>query len=128
MALGSILVRLSMNTADFETDAGRAAKVAERRAKEIDAAFRKAGVAIGAALGAGMLVVGAAFRKYVQNTIEAEKVQAATLKAISKRPAAYPAVLVTSSEKGFGIPELRAEIMRTTGVTLDGSSSGLWRR
>ena len=50
---------------------------------------------------------------------EAEKVQAATLKAISKRPAAYPAVLVTSSEKGFGIPELRAEIMRTTGVTLD---------
>ncbi|MNH51969.1 putative GTP-binding protein EngB [compost metagenome] len=50
---------------------------------------------------------------------EVEKVQAATLKAISKRPAAYPAVLVTSSEKGFGIPELRAEIMRTTGVTLD---------
>ena len=50
---------------------------------------------------------------------EAEKVQAATLKAISKRPAAYPAVLVTSSEKGSGIPELRAEIMRTTGVTLD---------
>ena len=50
---------------------------------------------------------------------EAEKVQAATLKAIAKRPAAYPAVLVTSSEKGFGIPELRAEIMRTTGATLD---------
>jgi len=49
---------------------------------------------------------------------EAEKVQAATLKAIAKRPAAYPAVLVTSSEKGFGIPELRAEIMRTTGVDL----------
>ena len=50
---------------------------------------------------------------------EAEKVQAATLKAIAKRPAAYPAVLVTSSEKGFGIPELRAEIMRTTGVSID---------
>ncbi|MBI2250387.1 MAG: YihA family ribosome biogenesis GTP-binding protein [Brevundimonas diminuta] len=50
---------------------------------------------------------------------EAEKVQAATLKAISKRPAAYPHVAVTSSEKGFGLPELRAEIMRTTGVVLD---------
>lgn len=50
---------------------------------------------------------------------EAEKVQAATLKAIAKRPAAYPVVAVTSSEKGSGIPELRAEIMRTTGVTLD---------
>ncbi len=49
---------------------------------------------------------------------EAEKVQAATLKGISKRPAAYPAVIVTSAEKGEGLPELRAEIMRTTGVEL----------
>jgi GTP-binding protein len=49
---------------------------------------------------------------------EGEKVQAATLKAIAKRPAAFPAVALTSSEKGIGIPELRAEIMRTTGVAL----------
>jgi GTP-binding protein len=49
---------------------------------------------------------------------EIEKVQAATLKAISKRPAAFPAVLVTSSEKGTGMPELRAEIMRSTGVEI----------
>ncbi len=49
---------------------------------------------------------------------EAEKVQAETLKAISKRPAAFPHVLVTSSEKGTGMPELRAEIMRSTGVDL----------
>jgi GTP-binding protein len=33
-----------------------------------------------------------------------------TLKAIAKRPAAFPRVLATSSEKGLGIPELRAEI------------------
>ncbi|RZJ19073.1 MAG: YihA family ribosome biogenesis GTP-binding protein [Brevundimonas sp.] len=50
---------------------------------------------------------------------EAEQVQAATLKAIAKRPAAYPWVAVTSAEKAGGIPELRAEIMRTTGVVLD---------
>lgn len=49
---------------------------------------------------------------------EGEKMVAATLKAIAKRPAAFPAVALTSSEKGIGIPELRAEIMRTTGVTL----------
>jgi len=47
---------------------------------------------------------------------ERESVAAATLKAISKRPAAYPAVLVTSAEKGAGLPEMRAEIMRTTGT------------
>ena len=49
---------------------------------------------------------------------EIEKVQAETLTAISKRPAAFPSVLVTSSEKGTGMPELRAEIMRSTGVEI----------
>ena len=47
---------------------------------------------------------------------ERDTVAAATLKAISKRPAAYPAVLMTSAEKGGGLPEMRAEIMRTTGT------------
>ncbi|WP_428150862.1 ribosome biogenesis GTP-binding protein YihA/YsxC [Brevundimonas sp.] len=49
---------------------------------------------------------------------ERDTVAAATLKAIAKRPAAFPAVIVTSAEKGAGLPELRAEIMRTTGVEL----------
>ncbi|RZJ35700.1 MAG: YihA family ribosome biogenesis GTP-binding protein, partial [Brevundimonas sp.] len=49
---------------------------------------------------------------------EAEKVQAETLTAIAKRPAAFPAVIVTSAEKGDGMPELRAEIMRTTDVAI----------
>jgi GTP-binding protein len=35
---------------------------------------------------------------------------AATEEAIAKRPAAHPKVLATSSETGFGIDELRAEI------------------
>ncbi len=39
-----------------------------------------------------------------------ETLRAATLKAISKRPAAFPRVLATSSETGAGIAELRAEI------------------
>jgi len=43
---------------------------------------------------------------------EVDKVVADTLKAIAKRPAAFPRVLATSSEKGLGLPELRAEIVR----------------
>lgn len=43
---------------------------------------------------------------------EGEAMAVQTLKAIAKRPAAYPAVLVTSSDKGDGIADLRAEIMR----------------
>jgi GTP-binding protein len=45
---------------------------------------------------------------------EVAAVVAATLKAIAKRPAAFPRVLATSSEKGTGMPELRAEIMAAT--------------
>ena len=42
---------------------------------------------------------------------EVEAVTARTLAAIAKRPAAFPRVLATSAEKGWGIPELRAEIV-----------------
>lgn len=40
---------------------------------------------------------------------EVEAVTARTLEQIRKRPASFPRVLATSSEKGLGIPELRAE-------------------
>jgi GTP-binding protein len=47
---------------------------------------------------------------------EAETVVEKTLQAIAKRPAAFPRVLATSSEKGTGLPELRAEIAQATEV------------
>lgn len=43
---------------------------------------------------------------------------AKTQAAIIKRPAAFPRVLATSSEKGQGLPELRAEIMAACGIRL----------
>jgi GTP-binding protein len=42
---------------------------------------------------------------------EVDKVTAQTLKAIARRPAAFPRVVATSSEKGTGLPLLRAEIV-----------------
>jgi GTP-binding protein len=39
-----------------------------------------------------------------------KQVAAETLKAISRRPAAFPRVQETSAEEGLGLPELRAEI------------------
>jgi len=42
---------------------------------------------------------------------EVEAVTAKTLAQVSKRAAAFPRVLATSSAKGTGIPELRAEIL-----------------
>ncbi|MCK8780299.1 ribosome biogenesis GTP-binding protein YihA/YsxC [Rhizobium sp. NTR19] len=45
------------------------------------------------------------------------KLLAETVEKIRKRPAAYPEVLSTSSEKGKGIEELRAEISKTIGYS-----------
>ncbi|MGG2475078.1 ribosome biogenesis GTP-binding protein YihA/YsxC [Rhizobium sp. BR5] len=39
-----------------------------------------------------------------------------TLEKIRKRPAAYPEVLATSSEKSFGLDSLRTEIVRTVSL------------
>jgi len=50
---------------------------------------------------------------------EVEAVTAKTQAAIAKRPAAFPRVLATSSEKGLGIPELRAEIAAACDVRLE---------
>jgi GTP-binding protein len=40
----------------------------------------------------------------------------ATLKAVSKRPAAFPRVAATSASSGAGMPELRAEIAEAAGL------------
>ena len=45
---------------------------------------------------------------------EVEAVTAKTLIGVSKRPAAFPRVLATSAAKGFGMPQLRAEIAAIT--------------
>ena len=47
----------------------------------------------------------------VRPASDVAKVVEETLKGVSKRPAAFPRVMATSSEKGTGLPELRAEIL-----------------
>jgi GTP-binding protein len=47
---------------------------------------------------------------------EVEAVTEKTLAQVSKRAAAFPRVLATSSAKGAGIPELRAEILEACGL------------
>ncbi|HTH17903.1 MAG TPA: ribosome biogenesis GTP-binding protein YihA/YsxC [Magnetospirillum sp.] len=46
------------------------------------------------------------------NATEAAAVEARTREEIVKRVAAHPTLILTSSEKGLGIPELRAEILQ----------------
>jgi len=43
---------------------------------------------------------------------ERDEVLAATMKALEKRPAAFPEVIFTSAQRGEGIAELRAAIAK----------------
>ncbi|MEO6340641.1 MAG: ribosome biogenesis GTP-binding protein YihA/YsxC [Caulobacteraceae bacterium] len=52
----------------------------------------------------------------VRPASDLETLVAATLKAVSKRPAAFPRIALTSAETGAGLPELRAEIAQACGV------------
>ena len=43
------------------------------------------------------------------------EVQARTIEDVRKRPAAHPDIISTSSEKGMGLPELRAAVLEAIG-------------
>ncbi len=50
MSVGALIFEIIANTGRFETDTGRAAKIAEKRAKEIEKQFSQMGAKIGKAL------------------------------------------------------------------------------
>lgn len=70
MAAGSIIISLLMQTGSFETDTARAAKTAQQRAKQIDDAFKKMAVGIGAAFAASVTAVVAWTRSTVEASAE----------------------------------------------------------
>jgi GTP-binding protein len=47
---------------------------------------------------------------------ELDRLVTQTLQLVARRPAAYPQVLATSSEKGTGLDELRSEILGIVGI------------
>lgn len=73
MAIGSLVVNFEARTGKFETDTGRAAKMMEKRAKEIDAQARKIGQAFGVAAGAAIVGLGALVKKSIDAADEMSK-------------------------------------------------------
>jgi hypothetical protein len=71
MSIGSLIVEFEARTAKFDTDMGRAAKMAEKRAKEIDKAFADAGAKIGTAVSAGAAAAAVAVTALVRNSLNA---------------------------------------------------------
>lgn len=73
MSIGRLIVEFEAKTGKFETDTGRAAKIMEKRAREIDANVRKIGVAIGAAIGTAVVGIGALVKKSIDAADEMDK-------------------------------------------------------
>jgi hypothetical protein len=79
-SIGSLIVELVAKTGQFETDTGRAARTAEKRAQEIEKSFSRMGSRIKRAF-AG-LAAGISFAAIVRATSEAEKAMAALENAV----------------------------------------------
>ncbi|MFC0677529.1 hypothetical protein ACFFGH_06650 [Lysobacter korlensis] len=73
MSVGRIVVDLLAKTGSFETDINRAAKLAEKRAKEIDDSLRQAGAAVGTAVAAGAAVAAVAIKASIDRMDELSK-------------------------------------------------------
>lgn len=110
MAAGSIIVSLLMNTGSFETDTARAAKTAEKRAKEIQASFERAGTIIGTAIGAGITVAAAAFDQLVKKAADfkdLEEVTGASAEGIAS-------LSVAAATAGVEVSDLAVTMNRLT--------------
>lgn len=103
--LGSLFIELLARTGKFETDIGKAAKLADRRAKEIEKSFQSMGSKISRALGG--LGLGVSFAAIVQATAEAEKSLAALDIAVRNNAGAAG---VTTKE----LSDLSSELQKVT--------------
>lgn len=73
MSIGRIVVDLLAKTGSFETDINRAAKLADKRAKDIDKAFKAAGAAVGAAMVTAGTVAAVALKNAIDRADELSK-------------------------------------------------------
>lgn len=84
--LGSLYIDLLARTGKFETDIGRAARMAERRAKEIDRSFSRLGSRIAGSLAA--IGAGISLTAIIEETAKAEKALAALDNAVKNNAGA----------------------------------------
>lgn len=103
--LGSLFIDLLARTGKFETDIGKAAKLADRRAKEIERSFQSMGSKISRALGG--LGLGISFAAIVDATAQAEKAMAALEVAVKNNAGAAG---LTTSE----LTKMASELQKLT--------------
>lgn len=103
--LGSLYIDLLARTGKFETDIGRAARMAERRAKEIDRSFSRLGSRIAGAF-AG-LAAGFSVAAIIEETTKAERALAALDLAVRNNAGAAG---VTTQQ----LADLSSELQRLT--------------
>jgi TP901 family phage tail tape measure protein len=117
MSIGRLIVEFEAKTGKFETDTGRAAKIMEKRAREIDKTVEKMAKRIGVAIGAAA----AGFALMVKNSIDAadelskmsQKVGIAT-ENLSKLNYAAELADVSTEELGASLAKLSKTVVDPT--------------
>ena len=111
MSIGRLIVEFEAKTGKFETDTGRAAKIMEKRAREIDKQVTKIGVAVGAAIGAAVVGISALIKKSIDAADEMDKLAQKTglsIEAVSQL--SYAAKLSGVEDLGASLTKFNKSI------------------
>jgi uncharacterized phage infection (PIP) family protein YhgE len=106
--LGTLLLRLAADAGQFESDLGRAARIAEKRGKEIERRFVETGKVIGAGLAVAAGALAALTAKSIQN--------AGALAEMAQKVGASVESLSTlgfaAQQSGLGIEQLQSGLVK----------------
>lgn len=127
-----INVELTANTGSFETDFKRAAKAAEKRAKEIEKAFINVGKVIGTGIGIGVTAITALVKKSIDAAAELDDLSQKTGIAVeSLSRLQYAAGLEGVEDLGASLAKLAktissdAELFKILGVNVTQANGSL---
>ncbi len=134
MSVGALIFEIIANTGRFETDTGRAAKIAEKRAKEIEKQFTQMGAKIGKALAlvGGPLGLGLMVKNSIDAAAELDDLSQKTGIAVeSLSRLQYAAGLEGVEDLGASLAKLSktiatdAEMFQVLGIQVEDANGNL---
>ena len=124
-AVGSVVVELSANIAKFQSDFGKAAAIAEARAREIDKSIGIVKTALGA-LGVGFAL--SATFDAIKGKIQGAIASAAGLQQLSERTGssveALSGLAAVAKLSGNGVDELAVGLQKLAKAQIDAENGG----
>jgi len=122
MALGRLSIILDANVAKFESDMGRAARLADKNARAMQRSFEHAATKIGAALGGAFAVVKIA--GFVKSTIDANDALGKLSQKVGVSSETLSALGIEARKAGVDVGDTQKAFVKLAQAATDSSGKG----